>query len=193
MKTYSHITASLTLLGFLLGSTPAYLYAAPADEDTEGTSATLLCGGASRMEEVVEEDGTPTGETVVTKASSWSFRNYNDSDFIRIDRIRIYDRDGVKLHDAMPPAASSSNGVDPSNVGPHSTIAFGSKILHNPIPRLNLKNPLQFVLDWSLVSGNKVLTLDGYVVRRDGTIDGTPLGIFTFDCRTINVAKGKGK
>ena len=184
MKTYTNVTASLALLGFLLGSTPTYLYAAPADKDAEATSATLLCGGA-------HQQAGASGP--ITKSSSWSFRNYNDSASIQIDRIRIYDRDGVKLHDAMPPAASSSNGVDPSNVGPHSTIAFGSKILHNPIPRLNLKNPLQFVLDWSSVSGNKVLTLDGYVVRRDGTIDGTPLGIFTFDCRTINVKKGKRK
>ena len=176
MKTYSHITASLTLLGFLLGSTPAYLYAAPADEDTEGTSATLLFGGASRLED----------DKVTTKSSSWSFRNYNDSAFIQIDRIRIYGGFGTLLHDAKPPIASS-NGVVPSAVGPHSTIVFGSQDL---LSDMKPKPPLQFVLDWSSVSGNKVLTLDGYVVRRDGAPDGTPLGIFTFDCRTINVKKG---
>ena len=178
MKTYSHITASLTLLGFLLGSTPAYLYAAPADKDAEGTSATLLCGGAHRAED-------PGTGAVLTKTSSWSFRNYNDSASIKIDRIRIYDGNGALLHDAMPPT-TSSNGIDPSNVGPHSTINFGSNsFFGNTSP----KRPFQFVLDCSSVSGNKVLTLDGYVLRRDNTPAGTPLGIFTFDCRTINVIK----
>ena len=179
MKTYSHITASLTLFGFLLGSTPAYLYAAPADKDAEGASATLLCGGAHR----VEDDGT--GGTVLTKTSSWSFRNYNDSASIKIDRIRIYDGYGDLLHDAMPPT-TSSNGIDPSNVEPHSTINFGSNSFFGAT---SPKRPFQFVLDWSSVSGDKVLTLDGYVIRRDGTPDGTPFGIFTFDCRTINVIK----
>ena len=183
MKTYTHITASLTLLGFLLGSTPAYLYAAPSDGDTKSTSATLLCGGAHR----VEDDGT--GATVTIKSSSWSFRNYNDSNSIQVDRIRVYDRNGVLLHDDMPPIASG-NGVDPSNVGPHTTIVFGSNFLlgtTNPLP------PLQFVLDWSSVSGDKVLTVDGYVVRGNGTPDGASAGFFTFDCRTINIQKGKGK
>ena len=186
MKTYTNITASLALLGFLLGSTPTYLYAAPADKDAEATSATLLCGGASRVENV----GTEIDPILVTtKSSSWSFRNYNDSASIQIDRIRIYDRDGVSLYDMMPPPACKV-GDDPTNVKPHSTITFGPNCL---LGTTNPRTPLQFVLDWSSVSGNKVLTLDGYVVRRDGTIDGTPLGIFTFDCRTVNVKKGKGK
>jgi len=173
MKTYRHITAYLALLGFLLGSAPAYLYAAPADGDTKSRSATLLCGGAHR----VEDDG------IVRKSSSWSFRNYNDSDSIRVDRIRIYDGNGILLHYAEPPPASG-NGVDPSNVGPHSTIVFGSNFLLELQPKP--KAPLQFVLDWSSKYGKKVRTLDGYVVRRDALTSGEPAGIFTFDCRTIN-------
>lgn len=48
-----------------LGSAPAYLYAAPSDEDSMSNSATLSCTGASK----VETDGT------VTKSSGWVFSN----------------------------------------------------------------------------------------------------------------------
>ena len=179
MKTYSYITASLTLLGFLLGSTPAYLYAAPADKDSKSAAATLLCFGAYK----VQDDGTGTATTVQTRGGSWSFKNYNDSSSIQIDRIRIFDRDGVSLLDEMPPTGSS-NGVDPSNVGPHSTITFGAHPLlgeTHPEPVL----PLQFILDWSSVSGKRVLTLDGTALRKFNRFDGTPEGLSIVDCRTI--------
>jgi len=177
MKTYSYITASLTLLGFLLGSTPAYLYAAPADKDSKSAAATLLCFGAYK----VQDDGT--GTTVQTRGGSWSFKNYNDSSSIQIDRIRIFDRDGVSLLDEMPPTESTNN-VDPSNVGPYSTITFGAHPLlgeTHPEPVL----PLQFILDWSSVSGKRVLTLDGTALRKFNRLDGTSEGLSIVDCRTI--------
>ena len=175
MKTCRYFALHLPIIALLLGGAPAYLYAAPADRGLESTSATLLCGGHSR----VEVDGTATTQ------SNWVFRNYDDTGSIQIDRIRIYDRDGASLYDAMPPTASS-NGVDPSNVGPHSTIAFHSgSLLGATYPRPN--NPLQFVLDWSSATQKRVLTLDGFVVRTNVT------GIFTFDCRTIDATKKRGK
>lgn len=161
MKIHRYITASLVLFGFLLGIAPTYTYAAPSDGDSRTSSATLLCGGAHK----VEEDGT------VTRTSSWSFRNYNDSASITIDHIRIYDGNGDLIHEEMP------NEI----VVPNSTAIFSSKV----VEAVGRVNPLQFILDWSSVSGKKVLTLDGYVVRWNGLPDGTPVGIFTFNCRTI--------
>lgn len=84
----------------------------------------------------------------------------------------------------MPPTAHIANN-DPSNVGPHNSISFSSNLI------LGVTHPdpnrlLQFILDWSSVSGKKVLTLDGYVIRDNRLPDGTPRGFFTFDYRTIN-------
>lgn len=179
MKIYNHVTTCLTLLGLLIGSTPVSLFAAPVDKDTKATSATLLCGG----HHTYDEDAT--GAMVPTRISNWSFRNYNDSASIQIDRIRIYDAQGALIRDEMPPTASS-NGVDPSNLGPHSTILFKSIHIFDP-SNTPTYLPLQFVLDWSSVSGKKVLTLDGYVVR------GNAWGgsAFTFDCRTVKSKKIK--
>ena len=155
--------------------------AAPADGELRAISASQLCSGHSRID--------PSGNVVTS--SNWVFRNYDAEHAIRIDRIRIYDNGGYLLYEANPPL-SSSNGVDPAHVMPHGTISFhSSQLIGDTHPQPD--NPIQFILDWSAVEELNVISLDGFVVRINRNPDGSTAAMFSFDCRTSDIVRQRGK
>jgi hypothetical protein len=124
--------------------------------------------------------------------ASWVFRNFDSSQDITINRMRIFDATGAVLLDSAASTLplSDEGNIGPGNnvLGPNQTTQFDSNTL---IPFLAQTNrPVQLELQWS--AAKAALTLDGITVRVSRQRDpstGAQLaerGRHAVECRTIS-------
>ena len=168
-----------------------------AEELPESGDGTLLCRGKYAYR------GNPPDLSRLLHHTIWSFRNFNDTESIIIERIRLYDATGALRFDSdtdggLPP--DRNGNLLPGNVlGPHQSLQFSSDtlVLSNdptadipadtffPILIDQSKNPVQFVVNWSALEEN--LALDGSIVRRRLNSDGTESGRSSRFCRHLPI------
>jgi hypothetical protein len=147
-------TASVLLAAAL----SSFAYTAHADRSEGATTArqgTLRCGGNNFLR---------LGGTEIQR-TSWVFRNFDSSQSIRIDRLRVFDANGASLFDSasstLPQSEAGNIGPGNNLLGPNQTVQWNSEDIIPFLPPPD--RPVQLELQWS--SQQKALTLDGITAR----------------------------
>jgi hypothetical protein len=168
----------------LAAALSSFAYVAHADRSEGGATArqgTLRCGGNNFLR---------LGGTEIQFAS-WVFRNFDSTQDITLNRLRVFDANGAVLYDSatstLPPSDEGNIGPGNNVLGPNQTAQFDSNTFLPFLPQAT--RPIQLELQWS--SARAALTLDGITVRisreRNPTT-GMQLaerGRHALECRTI--------
>jgi hypothetical protein len=160
------------------------------DADAVAFGGTTACGG-NHFNRVAGNEG---------QRSSYILRNYNDSDSIKIERIRMVDATGAVLFDSavsgMPTFFNGVLGAGDDSLEPHQTAQLRSQdVLSAPLG--SSQRPIQTLVDWT--AEKKVLLLDAVLVRvsRDRDIVtgqlGDERGRHLLECRHVKINNGKGQ
>lgn len=174
-------TASVLLAAAL----STFAYSAYADRSEGADTArqgTVRCGGNNFLRLAGSE----------IQFTSWVFRNFNSSQGITIDRMRVFDANGATLFDSASSTLPSSEegNIGPGNnvLGPNMTTQFNSNDFLPFLPPPT--RPVQLELQWS--SAQKALTLDAVTVRVSRGRDPSTgqqieeRGRHAIECRTIS-------
>lgn len=144
---------------------------------TDGTrlrGGTLVCGGNhfSRL------SGSEQHRT------SYVFRNFGASSAIVIDRVQLFDANGISLFD-FPDVDTALPTSVKTELGPHETTQLNSSdILYadlGPVQR-----PIQTVVEWSYGSGQKGPALTGSAVRTIRADTGQERSRASSECKLIH-------
>ena len=179
----------------LLATTPLFATASPTEQDDRAVSGTIVCGGnhADRL------GGTEAQRT------SYVWRNYNDSLSININRLTIYDANGVVLvdHDAttLPTAFNGVIGGGDNTLEPFQTALYRSAdLLGAPLTRNN--RPITTRIEWSAESKALIPEMGWVRTARRQEISFDEFGNqirrsredrarHAFHCRSVEANKGR--
>ncbi|HEX2829446.1 MAG TPA: hypothetical protein VHP37_24075 [Burkholderiales bacterium] len=173
---------SSVLLAAVLSSFACAAYADRSEGAATARQGTMRCGGNHFLRLAGSE----------IQFTSWVFRNFDSTQSITLDRLRVFDANGATLFDSasstLPPSEEGNIGPGNNVLAPNMTVQFNSEDVL-PAFLTQQTRPVQLELQWS--SAQKVLTLDGITVRVSRQRDpstGAQLaerGRHAIDCRTI--------
>lgn len=170
------------LLAATLGALSLPIHAAQSEAGTTARQGVVRCGG----NHLLRMSGSEVGFT------AYAVRNFDSLGSITIDRMRMFNGQGIPLFDSLsgglPPSENDLIGGGQNVLGPNqSTVFYSFDMVPGFLPEG--ARPLQLEIQWS--SPRSVVSLDAITVRitsARSTTTGAILeerGRHAIDCRSI--------
>ena len=163
---------SVTLLALILSGGLAQAMSVTDGARLRG--GTLVCGGNhfSRL------SGSEQHRT------SYIFRNFGTSASIVIERVQLFDANGISLFD-FPDVDAALPAIVKTQLGPHETTQLNSSdILYADLGPA--QRPIQAVVEWSYGPGQKGPALTGSAVRTIRADTGQERSRASSECKLIH-------